>query len=92
MLIHSAARLERLVVAVEGIAASHQRLVDHFDPPPPDIVGTAYISGHLGCTAVWVTDMARNGQLPKSCIVPGIGNGKPWKFYRRHVDKWLATR
>jgi hypothetical protein len=84
--------LQRLVVAVETIAANHQRLASHFAPPPTDIVGTDYISSHLGCTAVWVTDMARNGQIPKSCIVAGTGDGKPWKFHRRGVDEWLSKR
>lgn len=89
---HSVPLLERLVIAVEAIAASQKRIADHFDPPPPDIVGTDYISARLGCTAIWVTDMARNGQIPKSCVVQGTGNGKPWRFHRHRIDEWLAKR
>jgi len=83
---------ERLAVALENISASQKRLADHFDPPPSDIVGTDYIANHLGCTQVWVTDLVRGGGIPKSCVVVGTGNGKPWRFYRSRIDDWLARR
>jgi hypothetical protein len=87
-----AAVWEQISTTLAKIGGDHQRIADHFDPPPSDIVGTDYISRRLGCTKVWVTDMARNGQIPKGCIVAGTGNGKPWKFHRRRIDEWLATR
>jgi hypothetical protein len=77
---------------VAQVAHALTRIADHFDPPPPDIVGTPYVARKLGCTTVWVTDMIRSGKIPKSCVVPGSGNGRPWKLYRRHIEKWIETR
>jgi len=83
---------ERFVGALEGIRAEQKRIADHFDPPPPDVVGTDYLAGHLDCTKVWVSQMARQGEIPRNCILPGTGNGKPWKFRRSQIDEWLVTR
>ncbi len=69
-----------------------RRIADALAPPPPDIVGTAHVAALLGCTTVWVAEMARAGHLPPGCIVPGTGNGKPWKFYRGKVEGWIASR
>ena len=33
--------------------------------------------------------MVRIGKIPKSCIVPGAGKGKQWRFYRSKIDKWI---
>lgn len=74
------------------IARSLERIANHFDPPPRDVIGTDYIADKLGCTAVWVAKMAAEGIIPKNCIVPGTGFGKPWKFYRSRVDAWILTR
>jgi hypothetical protein len=79
------ATLDRIAVALE-------RLADHVAPLPADIVGSGYVAQRLGCTTVWVAEMARRGDLPKGCIVPGTGNGKLWRFYRQKIDQWLATR
>jgi len=68
-----------------------RRIADHFDPPPSDIVGTDYIAEKRGCGTQWVSDMARIGMIPVECLVEGSGNGRPWKFYRRKIDKWLAS-
>jgi hypothetical protein len=38
------------------------------------------------------SDMIRRGEIPRSCIVPGTGNGKIWKLYRRKIDEWIETR
>jgi hypothetical protein len=84
--------IERFAALAEKIAADHERLADHFDPPPADIVGTEYIATKSGCTMVWVAKMVRDGRIPKTCIVPGSGDGKPWRFYRRRVDEWLSRR
>ena len=74
------------------IASSLKRIADHVDPPPPDIVDTTYIADKLGCTKVWVAQMALDKLIPPSCIVPGTGNGKPWKFYRSRIDPWIVMR
>jgi hypothetical protein len=75
-----------------GISTAIKRIADHFDPPPPDKVGSDYVAGKLGCTTTWVAEMVRNGDIPKSCTVPGTGNGKPWKFYRLQIDQWIESR
>lgn len=77
---------------LHSIAESLARIADHVAPQPADIVGTPYIAQRLGCTTVWVTEMVKSGQLPNHCIVQGTGNGRPWKFHRRHIDAWLAAR
>jgi hypothetical protein len=82
---------ETLRVLAE-VQADLRRLADHFDPPPPDIVDSPYIAALLGCTTTWIADQARNGTIPKICIVPGTGDGRPWKFYRRRMEEWLANR
>jgi hypothetical protein len=68
------------------------RIADHFDPPPPDIVGTTYIANKLGCTTDWIAEMAREGEIPISCLIPGTGDGKPWKFRRTRIDQWIEQR
>jgi hypothetical protein len=76
----------------ESIANDLRRIADHFDPPPSDIVDSPYLAERLGCTTTWIADQARNGMIPKGCIVPGTGDGRPWKFYRRQTEQWLAKR
>jgi hypothetical protein len=75
-----------------GVLGQLRRIADHFDPAPPDLIGSQYIAKRLGCTTVWITELVRNGSIPRSCVVPGTGNGKPWKFYRVQVDEWLKRR
>ena len=58
----------------------------------PSVVGTPYVAGKLGCTTVWVSELARKGDIPKACVVPGTGIGKPWKFFRVKIDGWIAER
>jgi hypothetical protein len=36
--------------------------------------------------------MARNGQIPKSCLVDGTNVGKTWKFHRKQIERWRETR
>ena len=74
------------------IASSLKRIADHVDPPPPDIVDTTYIADKLGCTLEWVAKMSLKGRIPANCIVPGTGIGKPWKFYRSRIDRWIVER
>lgn len=82
----------RLLDSLNRIAISLERLTDHLVPEPEAIVGTNYISRKLNVTAIWVTEMARKGLIPRSCIVEGTGWGKPWKFHRREIDTWLKSR
>jgi predicted DNA-binding transcriptional regulator AlpA len=74
------------------IADSLSRVSDHFDPPPPDIVGTPYVAAKLGCTTDWIAMMVRDRQIPASCLIPGTGEGKPWKFRRSRIDEWIERR
>jgi len=71
--------------------ADIKRLADHFDPLPPDIVDTPFIAKRLGCTTTWIAQKVRSGEIPKSCVVPGSGKGRQWKFYRRRIEDWLAN-
>jgi hypothetical protein len=69
------------------------RIADKLDPPENDKpVGTTYIANRLGHTTTWVAEMAREGIIPKSCVVLGTGTGKPWKFHRKMIDRWIETR
>jgi hypothetical protein len=76
----------------ETLVTHVRRIADHFDPPPPDIVGTGYVAQKLNCTTIWITEMIRLGQIPRNCVLPGTGNGKPWKFYRTRIDQWISSR
>jgi hypothetical protein len=50
------------------------------------------LADKLGCTATWIAQMVRSGEIPKGCIVPGSGKGRQWKFYRCRIEEWLASR
>jgi len=78
--------------ASSSLAADLRRIANHFDPPPPDKVGSEYVAQKLGCTTTWIAELVRREEIPKSCIVPGTGNGKPWKFFRDRIDKWIESR
>lgn len=78
--------------SLKGIDGSLKRIADVLDPAPPDLVGTPYVASKLGVTTTWIADQIRSGQIPSSCLVPGAGNGKPWKFYRDRIDRWIASR
>lgn len=84
--------LVRIAQAFEGVETQLRRIADHFDPPPPDKVDTTYVAKRLGCTTTWIAELVRNGDISKGCIVPGTGNGKPWKFFRTRIDRWIETR
>jgi hypothetical protein len=79
--------LERIASSVEPIAQEMRRVANHFDPPPPNVVDSRDVADRLGCTTTWVADMARSGRIPRSCVVPGTGNGQLRKFYRVKVDE-----
>ena len=84
--------LHRMTVAIEEFTAASRRIADQVAPGPGDVVGTPFVANKLGCTVVWAGEMARKGQIPRSCIVAGTGNGKPWKFYRERIEEWLNKR
>jgi hypothetical protein len=96
-----AAALTRLADAVENlgsagdlatVAAGIARLADHFAPAPSDIVGSEYVARKLGCTTTWIAEMVRKGEIPRSCVVQGTGNGRPWKFHKARIEAWIARR
>lgn len=86
------ALLQRVADALEDIAGQAHRIANHLSPAPGDIVGTPYLAQKLGCSVVWAAEMARAGQIPRSCIVPGTGNGKAWKFRREQIEDWINKR
>lgn len=86
------AMLDRIATGIEELLIESRRIADHLSPQAGDIVGTPFLAQQLGCSVVWAAEMARNGEIPKGCIVPGTGNGKPWKFYRRRIEEWLSKR
>lgn len=81
-----------VVAHIASIAEDIRRIADHLVPPPSAYMDSPELAQRLGCTTTWVAEMARDGRIPKSCIVVGTGNGKPWKFHRAHIEKWLAVR
>jgi hypothetical protein len=89
------ARLRSRTVAASPwsqLAVDLRRIADHFEPPPPDKVGTEYVAERLGCTTTWIADLVRREEIPSSCLVRGTGNGKPWKFHRWLIDGWIESR
>lgn len=86
------ALLHEQALTLGKIAGSLARLAEALAPEPPDIVGTPYIAERLNVTVVWAAKMAERGTIPKSCVVAGTGNGKPWKFHRGAIDRWIASR
>jgi len=77
---------------IAEVQADLKRLADHFAPQPADIVGTPYLASKLGCTPTWIAQMVRSGEIPKSCVVPGSGQGRQWKFYRGRIEDWLTSK
>ena len=75
-----------------SIAKSLERIAEALDPKPPDHVDGPFVAGRLGLTATRVAQMARDGDIPASCVVPGTGDGKPWKFVRSRIEAWIAAR
>jgi hypothetical protein len=74
------------------IANSLRRIAEAHSPSPTDKVGCDYISNKVGLSSIYVAEMARKGKIPTKCIVPGTGNSKPWKFFRKETDDWIASR
>jgi hypothetical protein len=87
-----AKNLTRVADSQDSIARNLQRIADKLAPPPAAVVGSRYVADRLDCTTVWVAEMVRQAQIPKPCVVAGTGNGKPWKFHRAQIDKWIEER
>jgi hypothetical protein len=77
--------LAHLLQLFTELSANVSRIADVLDPPPPDIVGTPYVAGKLGCTTTWIADLIRLRQTPSGCLVPGTGGS--WKFLRARIDR-----
>jgi hypothetical protein len=84
--------LEESACHLAGLVQIFARVADAVAPQPGDLVGTPYVARRLGCTTVWVTEMIKKGRLPKNCVVPGTGSGKPWRLYKDRIDRWIETR
>jgi len=84
--------LEELTTAFGHINDHLKRIADTLSPEPEPVVGTSYVAGRLGCSLTWVAAMASNGTIPDSCVVPGTGDGKPWKFHREKIEHWIVSR
>lgn len=79
-------------LVLERLAGAAEEIAKHLDPKPPEIVKSSYVAGRFGCTIKWVGEMVRRGEIPKSCIAPGSGSGKQWRFYRSKIDKWIDSK
>ncbi len=77
---------------MERLSSNILRIANKIDPPPPDIVDSGYVAQRIGCTTTWIADQARAGDIPRHCIVPGTGGGKPWKFHRSRIEAWISSR
>ena len=85
--------LDSIQGALESIATDIKRIATKVAPGPErEIVGARYVADALGCSTQWIGEQVRTGSIPKSCIVPGTGKGKPWKFNKAQIDKWIKTR
>jgi len=77
---------------MERLADAAEQIANHLDPESPQIVGTPYVAKQLGKSVKWVGDLVRRQTIPKGCVVPGTGNGKEWRFFRKKIDKWIESR
>lgn len=76
---------------VSDIRTLLQRIAEHFTPQ--EIVGTDYIANRLGCSSQYVSRMATEGTIPKSCIKVSSGERRQrWKFFRSEIDRWIEGR
>lgn len=81
--------LERSTLAIEENGYQLQRIADHFSPPKQATVKSGYVAARLGRSICWIGEMARNGEIPKSCICPRSGYGTCWRFGKDKVDQWI---
>lgn len=83
---------ELIAGPLASVATDVRRIANQLDPPPPDLVDTSYVADKLGVSAKRISQLALAGEVPAAAIVPGTGEGKPWRFYRSKVDPWIETR
>ena len=84
--------LGKIERSLSVLAEAAQRIADKLDPPPDAIVDTNYVKKRMGLkTTTRIAQMAQDGTIPARCIVDGTGNGKPWKFHRKHIDEWIES-
>jgi hypothetical protein len=81
--------LNQIVMAIESNTNAMNRLVDHFSPPDRATVTSSYVARRLGCTVRWIGELARRGDIPKSCRCPRSGEGKYWRFWKKQTDEWI---
>ncbi|MFL5240569.1 MAG: hypothetical protein ACJ8FY_00540 [Gemmataceae bacterium] len=84
-------RQRREEIAATRIAESLERIANALAPAPAEIVGSQYIAERRGITTTYVAQMARQGVIPKACIIAGSGDGNYWKFDRKKIDQWIET-
>jgi len=84
-------RKRKVEVATTRIAESLERIANALAPAPANIVGSQYVAEKRGVTTTYVAQMARQGLIPKSCIVAGSGDGNYWKFNREKIDQWIES-
>ena len=89
---HLAAILSAILAELSAISFSAARIANCLDPPPSQIIDSPDLAKQLGCSTTWIAQMARDRRIPASCIVPGTGGGKPWKFFRARINEWLSNR
>jgi hypothetical protein len=81
--------IEAVCQGLAKLAASVDRLADRLVPPAPAVVAAGYVAERLGLTSHRIGQLARDGEIPTACVVPGTGRGKPWKFDRARIDDWI---
>lgn len=89
---HPPPPVEEIALLLDDLVTQVRRIADALDPPRPDVVDTPYVAARLGCTTTWIAELARKGAIPLACVVPGTGDGKPWKFFRSRIDEWIDSR
>jgi hypothetical protein len=81
-----------LVAVLDALLREVKRIADHFNPPPPNVIDSNYVARRMGRTPTRIAQMAREGLIPASCVVPGRSDGEAWRFYRDRVEEWLDGR
>jgi hypothetical protein len=89
---HLAAILSAIHAELSAVSLSAARIANCLDPPLSQIIDSPSLAKQLDCSTTWIAQMARDRRIPASCIVPGTGSGKPWKFYRKQINDWLSNR
>ncbi len=81
--------LHQIAMAIESNTEATNRLADHFSPPDRTSVTSSYVARRLGRSIRWIGELARRGDIPKSCLCPRSGEGKYWRFWKKQIDEWI---